>query len=480
MKRRFATVLTAVALAASAPLARAQMLDIYSTRDEVPRTQAASMASATSCEGARIGDRPLELEDAILLAICSHPRLSGTWADARAAAAEVGVSKAAYWPTLNATAGIERDNVTTNYSSIYGDLSQNQRSTSRYGMLNLSWVLFDFGKRGATLDRARALLHAANAAHDDALQTVFYDAAQAYYALRDARAALDAAQAVEHAAQESLAEASARHTGGAGTLSDALQAQTDYRKALLERVSAEGDLQTAVGTLATTLGVDPDTPLRVADTEPSPDRDDFARGVSDLIAEAKRHHPKLIAAREKLEAARDQIRVVRAQTLPTISLIGSLSRNNPSYQQQPGSLGLQLQSSHSNSIGVQISIPLFEGFASGYRVAEARAQADAQEADVRNTELQVSLDVWKSYQSLQTDTTNLDNSQHLLDTALHSLEIARGRYKAGVGTFTELLNAQSALADARRQRVLAVSKWRTARLKLAESLGRLGLWNEAG
>ncbi|WP_366887859.1 TolC family protein, partial [Streptomyces sp. NPDC005476] len=133
-----------------------------------------------------------------------------------------------------------------------------------------------------------------------------------------------------------------------------------------------------------------------------------------------------------------------------------------------------------NSIGIQISIPLFEGFASGYRIAEAKAQADAQEADVRNTELQVSLDVWKSYQSLQTDTANLDNSQHLLDTALHSLDIARGRYKAGVGTFTDLLNAQSALADARRQRVLAVSKWRTARLKLAESLGRLGLWNDAG
>ncbi|WP_321925312.1 TolC family protein [Burkholderia sp. BCC1998] len=475
MKRLLATVLAVVALAGSAPPARAQLLDVYGTRNDVAATPAGAMASATACGAQPVDARPLALEDAILLAICSHPQLSRTWSDARAAAAEVGVSKAAYWPTLNATAGIERDNLTTNYS---GGYSQDQRSTSRYGMLNLSWVLFDFGKRGATLDRARALLRAANAAHDDALQSVFYDAAQAFYALRDAQAALAAAQAVEHAAQESLAEASARHDGGAGTLGDALQAQTTYRKALLDRVSAEGDLQSAIGTLATTLGADADTPLRIADAEPSPDRDDFTRGVADLIAEAKRHHPKLIAAREKLEAARDEVRAVRAQSLPTISLTGSVARNNPSYQQQASFL--QLQSSHSNSIGIQVSIPLFEGFASGYRVAQAKAQADAQEADVRNTELKVSLDVWKSYQSLQTDTTNLDNSRHLLDTALHSLDIARGRYKAGVGTFTELLNAQSALADARRQRVLAVSKWRIARLKLAESLGRLGLWNDAG
>ncbi|WP_150621458.1 TolC family protein [Pandoraea horticolens] len=470
--QRLANLLSAVALIASVFPAHAQRLDVPLTHTDVPATPGASMASSISCDGAKAGDRPLALEDAILLAICSHPLLEGAWADARAAAADVDVSKAAYWPTLNATTGVERDNATTNYNLGY---SQNQSSTSRYGMLNLSWVLFDFGKRGATLDRARALLRAANAANNDALQRVFYDAAQAFYALRDAQAALDAAHAVERGAQESLAEANARHDGGTGTLADSLQAQTDYRKALLERVNAEGELQSAVGTLATTLGVDPDTPLRIADAGPSPDLGEFTSGVSDLIAEAKLHHPTLIAAREKLEAARDQIRIVRTQTLPTISLIGNLSRNNPSFQQQSGPL--QVQSSHGNSIGIQISIPLFDGFLSGHRVAQAKAQAEAQEANVRSTELKVSLDVWKSYHNLNTDTANLDNSQHLLDIALRSLEVARGRYKAGVGTFTELLNAQLALADARRQRVLAVSKWRVARLKLAESLGRLGAWN---
>ncbi|ALB14658.1 hypothetical protein ACT79_30375 [Burkholderia pseudomallei] len=83
----------------------------------------------------------------------------------------------------------------------------------------------------------------------------------------------------------------------------------------------------------------------------------------------------------------------------------------------------------------------------------------------------------ESYQSLQTDTANLDNSKDLLGDAQRSLDIARGRYKAGVGTFTELLNAQTALADAQKQRVQALSKWRTARLKLAASLGSIGLWS---
>jgi outer membrane protein len=48
-----------------------------------------------------------------------------------------------------------------------------------------------------------------------------------------------------------------------------------------------------------------------------------------------------------------------------------------------------------------------------------------------------------------------------------------------VGTITELLSAQTALADARRQRVLALSRWRTAKLKLASSLGILELADAA-
>ncbi|KVE32190.1 channel protein TolC [Burkholderia sp. TSV86] len=461
-----------------APPAGAQLLDVYRTHTLVSDTPAAPMLKNASCV-AEVVDRPIELEDAILQAVCANPQTRQAWANARAQAAAVGVSEAAYLPTLNATGGYERDTQRITYDvPNYGSYTApTQRTSSKYGMLNLSWVLFDFGKRSAALRQARQLLAAANATQDDALQTVFFNAAQAFYAVRDAQASVDAARQSENIAKESLAEASAKHGAGAGTLSDQLQAQTTYRRALLDRVSAEGDERSAAGTLAAAMGLDANTPVRIAASEPTADDTQFSEGVDQLIDEAKARQPKLVAARAKLEAARANVDVARAQGRPTISLMGSLSQNNPSYQQQPLSYGSPpLKTSRGSTIGIQVTIPLFEGFASGYRTAQAQAQADAQEADVQNTELQVSLDVWKSYQSLQTDTANLGNSKDLLTDAQHSLEIARGRYKAGVGTFTELLNAQTALTDAQKQRVLAVSKWRTARLKLAASLGNLGLW----
>ncbi|VBB17144.1 Outer membrane protein tolC precursor [Burkholderia stabilis] len=454
------------------------MLDVFRTRDDVSETPAVPLLRDASCHPLPDA-HPLELNDAILQAICAHPQARRAWADARAQAAALGVATAAYLPTLNATAGIQRNTLSTTYDySMFGtgSISRSQNTSSKYGALNLSWVLFDFGKRGAARRQALALLAAANATQDDTLQTVFFDTAQAFYALRDAQASLDAARQIEATAGESVAEANARHKAGVGTLADELQARTSYRRAVLDRVSAEGSTHAAMGTLAVAIGRDANTAMQITFQESDVGMpDEIGAGIDQLIDAAKQRRPRLVAARAKLDAARANADAARAQDRPTISLVGNLTQNNPSYQQQPQSI--PITRSRGSMIGVQVTIPLFEGFAAGYRVEQARAQVDAQEAAVRDTELQVSLDVWKSYHGVQTDMANLVNSRDLLNDAQRALDIARGRYKEGVGAFTELLNAQTALADARKQRVMALSKWRIARLKLAASLGKLGLWN---
>jgi outer membrane protein len=461
------------ATAAWAQWSDGPLVDVYRTHRMTASTPAAPVLKNASCEPESVA-RPLELEDVMLQAVCTNPQARQTWADARAQAAQVGVAEAAYLPTLSASTGIERDRVATTYAvPNFGPYTQSQGTTSRYASVDLNWVLFDFGQRSAGVRQARALLAAANSTHDDMLQTVLLNAAQAYYDLQDAQAAEAAAHAAEDAAQESFDEAKARHDAGAGALAAQLQAQTTYRRAMLDRVTAQGDVEAARGSLAAAMGLPADSPVQIAAEDRPVDLHAFAQSVSQLMEQAKAQHPKLMAARAKLDAARANIDAVRAQGLPSVALTAGLMRNNPSYQQQPQQV--PVTASHSSSIGIRITIPLFDGFSSGYRVSAAKAQADAAEAELEASELQVSLDVWKSYQSLRADTANLDNTEALLSDARRSVDIARGRYKAGVGTFTELLNAQTALADAGKQRVQIVSKWRAARLKLAASLGNIRL-----
>jgi outer membrane protein len=68
----------------------------------------------------------------------------------------------------------------------------------------------------------------------------------------------------------------------------------------------------------------------------------------------------------------------------------------------------------------------------------------------------------------------VEASERLLTAASSTHEVAQGRYKAGVGSMVDLLTAQAALADARRQRVAALVDRITAQTQLSLAAGRLG------
>ena len=86
---------------------------------------------------------------------------------------------------------------------------------------------------------------------------------------------------------------------------------------------------------------------------------------------------------------------------------------------------------------------------------------------------QVTLDVWQAYQRLQTAAEAVQTTRDLLASAEQSERVALGRYKAGVGTVLDVLNAQSALAAARMQRIQSELDWYVYRAVLAQAMGAL-------
>ena len=85
----------------------------------------------------------------------------------------------------------------------------------------------------------------------------------------------------------------------------------------------------------------------------------------------------------------------------------------------------------------------------------------------------MTLDVWQAYQRLQTAAEAVQTTRDLLASAEQSERVALGRYKAGVGTVLDVLNAQSALAAARMQRIQSELDWYVYRAVLAQAMGAL-------
>ncbi len=437
-------LLLAGSLAAGAP-ARAGSDDPFATEAGI-RPPPCVQPAATAALG---------LADVVDLALCNNPQTREAWAAARVQAGAVGVARAAWLPGLNATLGSSR------VRSAVEDRATNN-ATLNSGSLAVSWLLYDFGVREATLESARQLLAAAIATQDSTTQAVFLAALQAFYQVHALQAAVDAAEQSEKSARESLAAAEARYRAGSATPADRLQAQTALSQATLVRIRADGELKNARGTLANAVGLDAHRPPALAPLAASAPPAGYERDVDALIAEARSRRPDLAAAEAQAQAARATVDATRAAHLPTISLSAA-----PGWQDNGG------LTTHSSSIGVSVNIPLFSGFGQTYRVRTAEAQAEQRNAQRDRLRLQVALDVWKAYQTLLTATQSLRSTADLLAAAEQSERVALGRYRAGVGSILDLLSAQSALASARQQRVQSAYDWNVSRATLAQSVGAL-------
>ena len=384
------------------------------------------------------------------LALCQNPKTREVWANARVQAAQVGSAQSDYLPSLDGKVG-------ANWAEANG-----QHSELRSASLTLSWLLYDSGARSANLESARQLLNAANATLDSTVQSVFFSALQSFYNAQAARAAVIAALESEKASRESLTAAEVRYKVGTGTPADRLQAQTAWSQSTLNRIKVEGVLKNAFGTLANVMGLDASVPLKLVDfSEATPDAK-FDRDVDALIAEARERRPDLKAAEAQLKASQSNIELARANGQPSLSL-----GVTPSWQEN-GNI-----SNHANTLGLTLSLPLFSGFDTTYKIRAAQARVEAASAQREGVRQQVALDVWAAYQSLTTATQTVKTSADLLASAEQSEKVALGRYKAGVGNILDVLNAQSALAAARLQRIQALLDWRVSRATLAKAVGAL-------
>lgn len=414
---------------------------------------------------ADLPSRPLNLADVIDTALCRNPQTASAWANARARAAGVGTARAAYLPTLSASGSVTESlrgdgaNISGgDGGSGFSSGSNGDRRTS--ASATLSYVLFDFGARGAALDGAKALLDAARATRSATLQSVYLDAVTNYYGWVSAEGALAAAREGERAAKESLDAATIREQVGTATRADRLQAQTAYAQSQLARVQAEGALRTARGALANAMGLGANTRLDLAPPPVVTPAADFTEQLDPLVTAAIGSRPDLVAAAANLRSAESDVDSARAAGRPT------LSANVGQSYSETGS-----RERESTTAGVSVNVPIFTGFQNTYRVRTAEAQLEASRADLERLRNQVTLEVFQAHSELITQTQSVFTAQALVASAEESESVARGRYEAGVGTILDLINAQSSAADAQRQLVLARSNWASARTRLAQAVG---------
>ena len=274
---------------------------------------------------------------------------------------------------------------------------------------------------------------------------------------------MNASIETEHLYKESFKSAEAKYIAGVATPADKLQAQTSFANATLSKIKNEGLLKIAYGNLANVMGVTANSNLRIVDSQIDVIPEIVDQDIQALIEQARLQRPDLVASEAQVAASLAKIEVAKADSKPTVSLNLSNTRSDDS----------NASFTNNSAIGLNVSIPLFGGYKPTYLIRSAEATAELNASQRDQLKLQVSLDVWTAYQNLKTANESITASNVLVMSAEESSRVALGRYKEGVGNIIDTLNAQSALANAKQQKIQSVLNWNIARTTLAQSIGVL-------
>jgi outer membrane protein len=419
--------------------------------------------SELNCTSAKAISSPLSLGEAIDVALCNNAQIKVAWASIKQQSAQLGQARATYLPTINVSTTHQYSGI--DYPSQPGTESA-VRGTTRYAGMN--WRLFDFGGRSANNDSARFLLNSAISAHMAQIQKTATNVIQAYFDTLTAEAVQMSKQQSAGYARQTY-EASLHKEGrGAAPLSDALQAKAALAKAELATRRAEGDFKKAKSTLAYTIGIDPEQPITLSDVQHSTFEEKFSiQDLNEWLDYAKQNHPAILAAEAKVLSAERKIDAAQSEGLPTLDFFSNYYQNGLPNQ--------AIQTTRSNTVatGFNLNIPLFEGFARTYKIREAQSLLEQAQAQLENIRYQTVGDIIKAHADATSSLENLKYSESLMNAALSAVESTKRRYDKNAGDILELLTAQSGLADAEQERIRCLAEWRSARLRLISTTGKL-------
>jgi len=398
------------------------------------------------------------LKECIDIALKNQPTIKAAQEAALAGQGRVTQAASPYLPQVNASTGYTESHA---LGGALGDSITKSYSTT----LSLNQVLYDFGRTGNTLDAARLGARSSERDADRVVHETVLNVKQAYFALLASKKLMLASQKTVEQAESHLKQAEAFYRAGSKPRFDVTRSEVDVNTAKLGMIIAKNNVRLRTIGLYNAMGIDPGGDIEVEDILSQ----QITIPPMDLaLTEAIKSRPEILKAEADIEAARARVRSEESNYLPTLSASGSYNWAHGTSQM--GTFTGDIKNSW--SAGLLLSLPLFEGGLTRGKVGEARANQRGLEAQGRTFRQAVLIELNQAYADIESATARIEVMESSLKKARESLELARGRYEAGVGPSIEVTDAQVAATNAENDHVQALYDYQLAAARLFKAMGR--------
>jgi len=438
--RAFAPILGFALVAAAPPPLRAQ-----APPPRTPTPQA-------------VEPRRITLAGAEDLARRNNPRISIERLNALASQQVFREVHAAVYPTLTAylTAVAAHDGGRISA----GGLSNPAIYDRAAGGVTVNQLITDFGRTSNLVESSKLRTEADDARATATIEEVVLAVDQSFYNALEAQALRAVAEQTVAERQQVADRIRALAESNLRSELDARFAEVDLAEARLLLVDADNSRLAALAALATVLGESDGPPIEVVEetaplARPSPE-------VGPLVAEAMSRRPDIAALDFDVRAA-ERFRLAEEDLeRPSIRAVGAAGgapwRNDaisPWY----------------GAIGVDVEIPVFNGFLFGARAKEAELRSEASRQRLLELRNEVVRDVKTAWLDAGAAWARLDVAAQLLEQSNAALELARSRYELGLSSIVELSQAQLQQTRAEIGNTEARYRYRVAESRLRYEVG---------
>ncbi|MBI5598453.1 MAG: TolC family protein [Deltaproteobacteria bacterium] len=396
----------------------------------------------------------LNLKQCIEIAVENQPLVAAAMNNASVVESRVAQAGANYYPWIDLSSGYTRTSAAGGSS---GRFAGNGAFDQYIASAALKQNIYDFGKTSSQVMVQRHNLDASRADLEGVLVQSVFNVKQAYYALLQAKRTRDVATESVRRFEAHLEQARGFYEAGTKPKFDVTKADVDLSNAKVGLIKAENALKIARVNLDNAMGV-PGAPEY--SIEDDLEFQKYEITLEEAMKKAFDARPDMRSAVARRRSAEEGLALSKSGYYPAITGSAAYNREGEGFPLQEGW-----------NAGATVTFPLFSGFLTKYQVEEAKATLNATGANEESLRQGVILEVQQAYLSLKEAEEMVPAAELALKQATENLDIANGRYAAGVGNPLEVTDAQVSYTNARTAFIQALSDYKVAHASLDKAMG---------
>ncbi|CAI1580782.1 Outer membrane protein tolC precursor [Serratia quinivorans] len=393
----------------------------------------------------------------------SNPDLRKTAADRDAAFEKINEARSPLLPQLGLTAGYD-------YTNGYRD-NNGVNSNVTSGSLALTQTVFDMSKwRALTLQEKTAGI--SDVTFQTSSQQLILDTATAYFNVLSAIDTLSYTQANKQAVYRTLDQTTQRFNVGLVAITDVQNARSSYDTVLAAEVTARNNLDNALEKLRQVTGTFYPELASLNTDRFNTQRPD---AVNNLLKEAESRNLSLLSARLSQDLAREQIRSAQTGYMPTVDVSASTGISNTKYNGSATRDSTRYGDSDAgqNKVGISFNMPLYNGGQTNSQVQQAQYNFVGASEKLESAHRSVVQTVRSSFNNVNASISSINAYQQAVVSAQSSLDATEAGYQVGTRTIVDVLDATSALYNAKQQLSSARYTYLINQLNIKSALGTL-------